>query len=186
MRNQFFRFVPLVTGGKGELKLTEHEFEKIINKYSKLLWSAAARILDGIGNDQDIEECVADVFIDLWFAPQAFDSSRGSLKTWLCIKCRSKAIDRFRKITAHITDELNSEIVSGMMGPDEKVVTKEDLMMLKKAVMEMEEPSKEIMIRRFFKGQKPSEISKAMELPVRKVENIIYRSKTKLRNDLEG
>ena len=42
------------------------------------------------------------------------------------------------------------------------------------------------MIRRFFAGQKPAEISAAMELPVRKIENVIYRSKEKLRNDLEG
>ena len=52
--------------------------------------------------------------------------------------------------------------------------------------MELEEPSREIMIRRFFAGQKPAEISAAMELPVRKIENVIYRSKEKLRNDLEG
>ena len=166
--------------------MTENEFEKIINKYSKLLWSVAARVLDGVGNEQDAEECVADVFIDLWFDPNAFDSSRGSLKTWLCIKCRSKAIDRFRRITAHLTDELSIDIVSDMLGPDERVIGKEDMSRLRDAVMGLEEPSKEIMIRRFFAGQKPAEISAAMELPVRKIENVIYRSKEKLRNDLEG
>ena len=166
--------------------MTEYEFEKIVNKYSKLLWSVAAGVLEGIGNEQDAEECVADVFIDLWFDPKAFDSSRGSLRTWLCIKCRSKAIDRFRKIMAHITDELSAEIVSDMIGPDDRVIGKEDMSRLRNAVMGLEEPSKEIMLRRFFVGQKPAEISAAMDMPVRKVENLIYRSKEKLRNDLEG
>ncbi len=166
--------------------MTEYEFEKIVNKYSKLLWSVAAGVLEGIGNEQDAEECVADVFIDLWFDPKAFDSSRGSLRTWLCIKCRSKAIDRFRKIMAHITDELSAEIVSDMIGPDDRVIGKEDMSRLRNAVMGLEEPSKEIMLRRFFAGQKPAEISAAMDMPVRKVENLIYRSKEKLRNDLEG
>ena len=166
--------------------MTEYEFEKIVNKYSKLLWSVAVGVLEGIGNEQDAEECVADVFIDLWFDPKAFDSSRGSLRTWLCIKCRSKAIDRFRKIMAHITDELSAEIVSDMIGPDDRVIGKEDMSRLRNAVMGLEEPSKEIMLRRFFVGQKPAEISAAMDMPVRKVENLIYRSKEKLRNDLEG
>ncbi len=166
--------------------MTEYEFEKIVNKYSKLLWSVAAGVLEGIGNEQDAEECVADVSIDLWFDPKAFDSSRGSLRTWLCIKCRSKAIDRFRKIMAHITDELSAEIVSDMIGPDDRVIGKEDMSRLRNAVMGLEEPSKEIMLRRFFAGQKPAEISAAMDMPVRKVENLIYRSKEKLRNDLEG
>ncbi|MBQ5954757.1 MAG: sigma-70 family RNA polymerase sigma factor, partial [Firmicutes bacterium] len=75
---------------------------------------------------------------------------------------------------------------SDMIGPDDRVIGKEDMSRLRNAVMGLEEPSKEIMLRRFFVGQKPAEISAAMDMPVRKVENLIYRSKEKLRNDLEG
>ena len=61
--------------------MTEYQLEKIINKYSRLLWSVAAKILDGLGNEQDAEECVADVFIELWKEPEKFDVNRGTLKS---------------------------------------------------------------------------------------------------------
>ena len=49
--------------------MTEQELEKIINRYSRLLWSVASKVLNGIGNEQDVEACVADVFIDFWRDP---------------------------------------------------------------------------------------------------------------------
>ena len=55
-----------MTDMKGVPELTERELEKIINKYSRLLWSVSSKILNGIGDEQDVEECIADVFIDLW------------------------------------------------------------------------------------------------------------------------
>ncbi len=166
--------------------MTEYEFEKIVNKYSRLLWSVSARILDGIGNEQDVEECVADVFIDFWFAPDSFDSSRGSLKNWLCIKCRSKSIDRFRRLSSRLTDELSPELVSDILGPADAIVRKEETDRIRSAVMELEEPAREIMIRRFFLTQKPSVIASALDLPVRKVENIIFRSKKRVQDELGG
>ena len=166
--------------------MTEYEFEKIVNKYSRLLWSVSARILDGIGNEQDVEECVADVFIDLWFAPDSFDSSRGSLKNWLCIKCRSKSIDRFRRLSLRLADELRPELTSDILGPADAMVIKEEAERVRNAVMELEEPAREIMIRRFYLGQKPSAIASALDLPVRKVENIIFRSKKKIQDEVGG
>ena len=38
----------------------------VIRKYSRLLWPVAAAVLKNVGSEQDVEECVADVFIHLW------------------------------------------------------------------------------------------------------------------------
>ena len=162
------------------------ELEKIINKYSKLLWSVSSKVLDGVGNEQDVEECVADVFIDLWRYPESFDPGRGSLKTWLSMKCRSKSIDRFRRLTVHAYDELSPEQVSDMLGPADEVVMKESASKLRELIGALDDPAREIMIRRFWLEQKPSEISAALDLPVRKVENIIFRTKQKLKDELGG
>ena len=37
-----------------------------MDKYSKLMWSLAATILVNAASAEDIEECVADVFVYLW------------------------------------------------------------------------------------------------------------------------
>ena len=166
--------------------MTERELERIINKYSRLLWTVASRVLDGVGNEQDAEECVADVFIDLWRHPESFDPMRGDLRSWLSMKCRSKSIDRFRKLTAHMTDELTPELISDNPDPGDELVRRENLRKLQEAISSLDDEAREIIIRRFYLGQKPSQISKAMDLSVRRVENVIYRTKEKLRNELGG
>lgn len=75
----------------------EQAMQKIICRYSRLLWSIVGAVLSQVGTTEDMEECVADVFIDLWEHPQKYDESRGSLKAWLSVIARNKAIDRYRQ-----------------------------------------------------------------------------------------
>ena len=42
----------------------------VIDRYSRLLWSAAAPVLRNIGTAEDLEECVADAFVYLWEHPE--------------------------------------------------------------------------------------------------------------------
>jgi RNA polymerase sigma-70 factor (ECF subfamily) len=168
------------------ITVTESEFEKTVDKYSRLLWSVASGVLDGTGNAQDIEECVADVFIDLWRFPGAYDPSRGSLKTWLCVKCRSKAIDRFRMICSHITEDLDETDISDLWEPPDDLLAKERGSVLREAIAKLDDQEREIIISRFFLDRKPRQIARLTGLPVRKVENIIYRTKKKLATELEA
>ena len=49
----------------------------------------------------------------------------------------------------------------------------------------MKEPDKTVFLYRFFYGYKTSEIGEMLNLTTKKVENILYRGKEKLRKDLE-
>ncbi|MDE6389243.1 MAG: hypothetical protein K2L82_15735 [Lachnospiraceae bacterium] len=51
----------------------------VIQKYSKLLWKIAASVLINAASVQDVEECVADVFIYLWHYPEKYDPDKAVL-----------------------------------------------------------------------------------------------------------
>ncbi len=159
--------------------------DEVMERYVKLLWSVVAPILRQ-ASIQDVEECVADVFIYLWEHPEKYDPARGSLKTWLSIVARSQAIDRGRKITRRSTVPL--EEVTELVGPDvvEDFLVQEETHAVENAVEALSEPEREIFVRRYYLDQKPSQIAGLLDMPVKTVENRLYRAKQKLRKKLHG
>lgn len=156
----------------------------VLNRYSRLLWPIAAAVLEGAGDGRDVEECVADAFVYLWQNPGKFDLSRGSIKTLLCIVARSRAMDRRRVLLRHQTVPLEDVIQRSGIGVQEDFLKAESRRELRDAVNALEEPSREILMRRYSYGQKPKEISLALGLTVKQVDNYLYRAKRQLRQTL--
>lgn len=157
----------------------------IINKYSRLIWPIVSAVLQCVGSEQDVEECVADVFISLWEHPEKWDPKRGSLKTILCILARSRALDRYRQLTRRETVPLEEAMIADPLGIQEKLIQKETRRELTAAVNALGEPGREILIRRYYYGQKPKEIALALGMTVKQVDNSLYRSKRTLRQTLQ-
>lgn len=163
----------------------ETAINHVIDKYSRLLWSIASAILTPIGPVEEIEECIADVFIQLWSAPEKFDPARGSLKSWLCIVTRSRATDRYRRLSRESTISLEDVWLADAMDLTESILSQERGQALANAMAQLDEPDRELLLRRYYYEQKPRAIALAMEMPPKQVENRLYRAKGKLRSLLE-
>lgn len=155
-----------------------------IRKFSQLLWPIAWAVLHSAGSDADVEECVADAFIALWQKPEQFDPSRGSLKNYLCTLVRSRAIDRYRQITRRKTLPLEEALLAGEFGMEAALLRRETQQELSAALQTLGQPGQEILIRRYYYGQKPKEIALALGLTVKQVDNTLYRTKRHLREVL--
>lgn len=164
----------------------ERALDAAISSYSRLLWSIARAVLRNIGTAEDMEECVADAFIQLWKSGVVLDQSSGSVKNWLCIAVKCRAIDRYRKIVQKSEIALDEQLAScgsGIVDQTLDAVLQRELIA---AIHALGEPDREIILRRFYYRQKPKDISLALDLPIRQVENRIFRAKQKLRAQLEG
>ena len=159
-------------------------FSYMIDTYGKLLWVVVGGILGSIGTHQDIEECISDVFVHIWKNPEAFDHRKGSLKTFLAVIAKSKALDAYRRLSKYKIVELDEAINSTDYGLLEYIVNKEMCQALYDAISSLTEPNKEIVMRRYFFDEKPSKIAEIISLPVKEVENRLYQSKAKLRKQL--
>ena len=157
---------------------------QIIDKYAKLLWSVAGAVLHGVGTAQDVEECVADVFIYLWEDPRRYDPQRGTLKSWLSMVARSKAIDRCRELAGRSTVSWDETVLIGSLGVMDDVMKAESRRLLIAAVNGLGEPDREILVRRYYYGQKPKEIALALNMSVKQVDNRLYQTKRRLRQAL--
>lgn len=155
---------------------------QVMDRYSKLLWSVVSAVLHNTASEQDVEECVADVFIYLWENPEKYDPQRGKLKAWLCVAARSRAIDRYRELSRRSDVPLEDTLIADRIGAADRVLAQETRHTLLRAVRALEEPDREILIRRYYREQKPREIAVALDLPVKQVNNRLYRAKLKIRN----
>ena len=164
----------------------ERALDEAISSYSRLLWSIARAVLRNIGSTEDMEECVADAFIQLWKMGACLNESCKSVKAWLCVAVKSRALDRYRKIVQKSEIALDEQLAScgsGIVDQTLDAVLQRELIA---AIHALGELDREIILRRFYYRQKPKEISLALDLPIRQVENRIFRAKQKLRAQLEG
>ena len=164
----------------------EHALDVVIDQYSRLLWSIARPILRNIGTVEDMEECVADAFIQLWRNRETIIESHGGIKSWLCTVVKCKAIDCYRKTVrkSEISiDEQLSAFRAGLVDQTLGAVLQRELLA---AVNAIGEPDHEILLRRYYYQQKPKDIALALDLTVKQVENRLFRAKQLLRSRLEG
>lgn len=159
-----------------------------IAKYSSLLFYVAQNILKDKGTVEDIEECVADVFIYLWQHPDYFNARKGTLKNYLCLIVKSKALDKYRKLNkaqdvhiplSLITEEDKSSTRFGFdLSYELFHYEYEDLY----KVLDMLSPeAKDILLRRYIGGEKPAQIAKDLGVPTKSIVNNLYHSKNKLK-----
>ena len=200
---------------KGIQKRNPAVYEYLMEQYSRLLWVIAAGILSGTGNREDVEDIISDVFLALWEDPGRFDPQRGSIKTWLCVKTRSHAVDFLRKscrndlslekITSPGAASGDSKGVfeSGKMvlktgrwaepkvesGEDallDKIVSKQNMARILELIRQQDSPDREILMLRLVYEIKPALIAQKLKLPAEEVYNRIRAGKRRLRKELEG
>ena len=53
-----------------------------------------------LGDHALAEDVIQDVFATLWFRPDVYEPDRGSLRGWLSMRCRGRAIDHIRSRVA--------------------------------------------------------------------------------------
>lgn len=156
----------------------------VMQKYSKMLWKIATNVLINTSGSEEVEECVADVFIHLWMNPEKYNPGKGKLSTYLSMVARNKAIDRYRYLSKrqevlleeNIADQ--SEVLLG-------IISKEEKRKLIKCIKKLTETDRDIIVRRYFYNQKPKDIAIALELSGKQVENRLYNTKQQLRKMLK-
>jgi RNA polymerase sigma-70 factor (ECF subfamily) len=71
----------------------EKGLEKIMDQYMAFVYTIVYGKLSSICNKQDIEECVSDIFYEIYRARNIIDLEKGSLKSYLAVLSKRTAID---------------------------------------------------------------------------------------------
>ena len=72
----------------------EHAMASLFDRYSKVVYSVALRVLRDPSSAEDV---LQEVFMQIWRNPDGFVATRGSLGGWLAVVARNRSIDALRR-----------------------------------------------------------------------------------------
>lgn len=173
------------------VRLLLHQPEKgtaaAMEQYGQKVKWMVCQVLRNV-RPEDVEECVADVFVKLWQDIPAFDEKKGSLTAWIYGVARHTAIDRLRRLTGKETVPLSDfEEKEGLgVSPDfsDETVKKENAAVIREAVHGMKQPDRNIFLLRYFYFLTVREIAQRLDLTEKQVENRLRRGRARLRKEL--
>lgn len=156
--------------------------EQVIDHYSSYTAAVIRSVIGKAMTAQDIEEVTADVFVVLW--QQADRVEAGHLKGYLSSVARNKALNKLRERGE--TLELEEDILIPDDQLPERILTvKEQNQMVTSALLEMEQPDRDIFLRYYYYCQTVAQISQGMALNLSTVKSRLARGRKKLRKQLE-
>lgn len=164
----------------------------LIEIYGSLAGYIIRHKLSSICPDEDVEECVADVFVDFYKQLDRVDLKKGSIKTYISTIARRRAVDYFQvavKNKAYVTEldeAVTNSIPDQAPSPETSVVMNEENSFLLKEVQKLGEPDSEILFRRYYLDQSLNEIADAIGMKRPAVSKRISRALEKLKFRMEG
>ena len=160
--------------------------ELAMRQYGGLCWSVARAQLDGIGTKEDIEDCVSEGFAALYEAREKLDGQKGTVKSYLAVIVKRRAIDQYHRLMKKQSEEerIAAETARELAESEEvRVIDRESLL---GALKELGEPDTQIFVRKYFLGQSTKEIAAVLGLKANTVDKKVQRGLEKLRMLLEG
>ena len=153
----------------------------LYDRYGGLVYSVAVKILQ---NNSDAEELTQDVFVTLW-QQDNYHSERGSLKSFLALLTRHRAIDKLRKRNTtqkFLTRwQLNLYESSFRTLPLEEAQDREQQKQVQKALSLLPAEQREILMMSFFEGLSRTQIAEKLNLPVGTVKSRVRLAFVKLK-----
>lgn len=162
------------------MHIAMQQYGKAINTICK---SLLAECVDGL-----VDEAVVDTFFKLWKNTDKIMLDSGySLKSYLYSIARNTAIDLRRKHGYPLLslDENENMEIADKRSMEGELERKELRKILYQAIVQLGQPDSTIFLQKYYMKRRNKDIAKGLQLTEKKVENILYYGKKKLRNFLK-
>ena len=159
----------------------EAALEQVIDRYSAYVSTIIHNIIGSAMTTADVEEVASDVFFALW--SNADKVNPGKLKAYLSGVARNKAKDKLRANGSDIPLDDDIVIISDV-DLERDIEEHEQAQLIKRAVLDMQYPEREIFLRYYYYYQTIAQISEEMHINVSTVKTKLRRGRQKLREFL--
>ena len=155
----------------------------LYDRHARLVYGLALKTLS---NAQEAEDLTQDIFLNLTRST-SYDPQRASLRTFLGILTRSRAIDRIRSRSTALSnlERLKTDYNSDTsQSPFDHVFQTEQSQEVKTALAQLSESEQQLLQMAYYEGLSQSEIAERLNVPLGTVKTRTRRSLLKLRQIL--
>lgn len=155
----------------------------LYDRHAGLVYGIALKVLS---NAQEAEDLTQDIFVRL--SGLSYDPQRGSLRTFLAIVTRSRAIDRLRASQRELKKTkqfFGADAGSTVVAPPEDGIMPEQSQAVHAALAQLSEDQRQLLRMSYYDGLTQAAISEHLDLPLGTVKSRVRRGLLKLRQILQ-
>jgi RNA polymerase sigma-70 factor (ECF subfamily) len=153
----------------------------LYDRYAPVLMALGLRMLGASGEAEDL---VHDVFLEAWQRAGDYDPARGSVRTWLLVRLRSRALDRLRARSRSKASPVDPLEQLQERPAEEAPELTPDRAAVRQAVQALSNEQRVVLELGYFHGLSASEIAHHIGVPIGTVKSRITSGLAKLRAGL--
>jgi RNA polymerase sigma-70 factor, ECF subfamily len=150
--------------------------------HAPMMLALAQRIL---GSKNDAEDLVHDVFLEAWRRAADYDPQRGTVRAWLVLRTRSRAIDvrKSAKVSRTVTVG-DSSWLERLLGGADDTSASADRELVRRTLRKLPEDQRLVLLLGYFEGLSSSEIASRIAAPIGTVKSRVAKGLSRLREAL--
>lgn len=168
----------------------EDAFHELFRRHSSTALGLLVKILK---RHDEAEEVLQEVFLEVWKRAERYDPGRASVRGWILLRARSRAIDRVRSRSSRTERERDAHAteVRSTGGNVEPVGTsrlerEERSRQIGSALDRLPEPQRQALEMSYFEGLTQAEIADRLGAPLGTIKSRVLLGMKKLRHTLGG
>jgi len=110
----------------------------------------------------EAEDLLHDVFLEAWRRCADYSPERGSVRAWLMLRTRSRALDRLKSAGRRPVEQAERVPDECAQLPDESA----DQGRLRELLERMPELQRQVLVLGYFEGSSSAEISERLQIPI--------------------
>ena len=169
-------------------QLDKGALEALYGRYATPVYSLAMFMLR---HEALAEEATQEIFLNIWLKASSFKADRGEPRPWIMSVAHHKVVDliRSRRRTLTMTNPADYETLdllpANQTSTEEQVEQNLERERILKAMSELPEAQREVIMLAYFEGYSQSEMAKKLTQPLGTIKTRVRLGMQKLRTILE-
>lgn len=148
----------------------------LYDRHSGVLLAILRRVLR---DTQEAEDVLHEVFLEVWQHAADFDPGRGSVRSWLVMRARSRGLDRWRVLVRQ-----RSLPKEPIFSSDASNAAAAESLSVRRALSNLAPELRTLLELGYFEGMSSAEIATHQGLPIGTVKSRVARALAELRDVL--